>query len=297
MANFILPANGDECAASEFLGTKTQRVTLGYGLADSQIRQVDSDTPLPVRDSYFEIAAGNRANWLTMNKFGENPLVTTTSAPEDVWDYGGLYTFSSTADISHIASTNNTDTQVIWVEGLDANGDIVLQSVQLQGYTGVALTTPLWRAYRMYNDSATDLAGDIHLVVGNDFNGVGVPNTPAGVRAMIRNGYNQTLMCIYTVPNNYWAFFLGGYVSQSGGKNANVDFTWRARLNGKTFRTQSKIGLTSTGSSWWTYRYPVPVKIPQMTDITIRCEYTDIAGGVAVAGGFDLVLAPTTELL
>ena len=243
----------------------------------------------------YEVALGNIEEHYVMNKFGENPNIDTGTDPEDVWDYGGIYTFSTTNDIDTISSSDAGDNMVITIEGLDENCNIVVQNATLNGQNKVTLDTPLMRVYRAYNAGSTDIAGDVYIYVDGAITD-GVPNTAADVRAMIRNGNNQTLMCIYTVPAGFTALFTAGYVafSKAVPTSATADFTWRARPVGGVFQVKSKIGLTTTGSSTWDYTYGIPVALPEKTDILIRCEEVS-ANNISVSGGFDLMLVPITE--
>jgi len=225
-----------------------------------------------------------------MNKFGENPDVDTGTDPEDVWDYGGTYTFSTSADIDQISSSDNSDNQEITVVGLNSSWEQVTQTKDLTGQTGATLTTPLIRVFRAYNSDSSETAGDIYVSTNGASLSSGVPSVANTVRAMIRQEHQQTLMCIYTVPADKTAYFTSGYVSFSKGKkDATADFTWKARAFGGVFQTKSKIGLTAAGSSTWNYNYGVSVALPAKADIEIVCEEVS-ADDSAVSGGFDLIL-------
>ena len=52
-----------------------------------------------------------------INKFGMNPQITTASDPEDVWDFEGTYTFSSSANIDSLSSSDAGDSQDVEVTG------------------------------------------------------------------------------------------------------------------------------------------------------------------------------------
>jgi len=286
--NFILPATGDTCAADEVANVKYQRTKPVHGAPGEAPLDVSHANPLPIIDQYLSIAAGLCPNCTSINKFGENPGIDVATVPEDVWDHGGIYTWSTTAAIDTVSSSNAVDAVDVVVQGLDANWDEVLQTVTLNGQNKVTLATPLIRCYRAYNVGTVDLVGDMYIYEDTPIiNGVPVDDTK--VRARITDGNNQTLMCIYTVPANHTAFFKAGYVALSEKKNANASFTWRARTFGSVFAVKSKIGLMATGSSHWSYTYGVPVVLPEKTDILIRCESTD-QSDLAVSGGFDLIL-------
>lgn len=242
------------------------------------------------QDFLTQVGLGNVEGWSYVEKFGENPDVNTATDPEDVWGFGGLYNFSTDADIDTVSSSNAGDTQDIVIIGQTADYTEVTQTVTLDGQNKVTLGTPLRRFYRAYNDGATDLAGTVYIYVNGDITD-GVPDTDADVRGLVVNGDNQTEMAIYTIPKGKQGFFLGGYVAISRGLTTSAaDFTWRLRLPGKTFRVQSRIACVSTGRSSWDYKYPIPVgPLPEGTDILLRVESVT-ANNTGCAGGFTILL-------
>jgi hypothetical protein len=242
----------------------------------------------------LRVARGLEPRFSFVEKFGENPDVDTGAA-EDVWGYGGEYTYSTTADIDTISSSDVTDTQNIVVIGQTADYTELEQTATLDGQNKVVLATPLRRVYRMYNDGSTDIAGTVYCYVDDTVTG-GVPDTANKVRAVIVNGDNQTEMCIWTVPKGKRAFFLGGYVSISRAVSSGAaTFTWKLRLPGKVFRVQSRIACMVTGRSAWDYPYPIPVgPLPEGTDIAITAEDVT-ANNTGCSGGFTILLEKTDE--
>ena len=236
----------------------------------------------------LSIAQGKVAGTSSVRKFGDNPSIDTNTAPEDIWEFGGIYNFSTTADIDSISSSDAADTQEVVVQGLDTNWNEVSQTITLNGQTRVALTTPLLRCYRAYNNNGTDLEGMVYIYVNTAISS-GVPSDDTKVRAVIDSHHNQTLMAIYTVPAGKTAYFMSSYVSLSNSKSTSAIMTFRMRLEGKVFRVVNKIAIQSTGSSQFVRNPAIPGSFPEKTDLAIRCEEVT-ANGVGVSAGFDLVL-------
>lgn len=245
--------------------------------------------PVSMRDFYIQVAAGNVPGYSAINKFGYNSDIDTGSTPEDVWDYGGVYTFSTTADIDQLSSSDNGDTQLVTLIGLDANWDEVSQTKTLTGQTPVTLDTPLLRIYRMYNSGSSDFSGNIYVSTNGAALTAGVPDVATTVRAMVTNGNNQTLMCIYTIPAGHSAFFISGYVAYAKSSSTGAILEWRARPNGGVFQIKSIISLLGQGSSTWSYHYGIPPMLPEKTDIKITCSDVE-ANNTGVSGGFDMIL-------
>ena len=217
-----------------------------------------------------------------INKFGRNTDIDTTA--EDVWDGGGTYTFSSTADITHAVSSA-ADTITIEVQGLDTNWDQVTQDVTLTGTTAVALTTSLIRVFRMRNTSGTAAAGNIQVGVGTTTGSFSAAN----LRAQITLGFEQTLMAIYSVPRgktayatNYWA-----NINKANATGA-LDVTTYTRFFGGVFRVGLTTGLIAGGSSHFQHKWEPYPALPEKSDIKI--VGIGSTNNFDVSAGFDLIL-------
>jgi hypothetical protein len=241
-----------------------------------------------------KVAMGLVPGWSSIEKFGENSSVQTTG-PEDIWSQGGLYTYSSSTDIDQISSSSALDTQTITIIGQTLDNTEVKQQAVLNGQNKVALATPLFRVYRAYNVSGTDLAGDVYIYVDGPIVG-GVPSTIADIRAKIATTVhpippNQTEMALYTVPKGKQGFFYSWYLSMNNIIAGNfATFVWRLRYPGEVFRVQSRIACIGAGDSHWTYTYPFPSDpIPAGSDIAISVDFVD-SNNTQCAGGFTVAL-------
>lgn len=229
---------------------------------------------LRVADFLVEVGRGNIPGYSFVRKFGYNPAVTTDTA--DIYEYGGVsgvddYTFSAdgVADIDRLSSDNSLDIGIeITIEGLDINGDAVIQVVTLDGTdaeTPVALTTSLWRVNRVYNSDTTELAGNVYVFV----NGAvvsGVPSAPSSVRGYVSIENGQTLQGIYTIPNGKKGYFYSIKTSIIKKQAAFATFTMKIKEYGKVNRTQDIFGLTTTGTSQGDSDSDLPQEFPGKTD-------------------------------
>lgn len=242
------------------------------------------------KDWYQAVAEGLVDGYSWVRKFGENPLITTGTDPEDIWGGGSIYTFSTTADITQLSSSNAGDTQSIEISGLGANTNVVIQTKTLTGQTPVTLDTPLLYAYRMRNMGATNIAGAVYLSTTGALLTNGVPSV-ATTRAQINNSMNQTLMAIYPVPYGktlYLDSWSGAMLrSGSGASPEAVTMTLRVREPGGVFQVKSNTDAINRGSSGWAIAlHGLPVT--QGSVVLIRCEET--TADVGVSAGFDGLL-------
>jgi hypothetical protein len=239
----------------------------------------------------FELSVmmGQQSGYSTLDKFGENPDINTTSGPEDIWEGGGLYTYDAngTAPIVSIASSSSSDTQDIQVTGSDIEGDEVTQTITLTGTTRKALTTPLWRVYRMSNEGTVNVAGNVFCYTGTGT----VPSIgDAEVRALINNGNNQTLMAQYTMPKGKVGFLYRGEIGMSRKKDSgSAQCSYYSRRYGKVFRVKKRIAITNSGSSVYQDARSFPDIIPALTDIKLTVESVD-ENDIGVFGTFDIML-------
>lgn len=243
------------------------------------------------------VSMGYVQGWTYQQKFGVNPLITAASAPEDIWEGGGLYPFSDNgvADIISLSSSSAADTQNILIYGLKADGTVAVQVVTLQGQTRVALTTPLWRVYRMENFSfpGVSLAGTVYCYSGTT-NTAGVPSGGSVSKAIVDNGNNQTQMTIYTVPAKKVAFLRRGEVSFGysgtiGAGTQQVEFCFEVRTYNNVFKIKKTINAISTGSTQHYDNRPFPDAIPALSDIKTCVKKT--TADIAASSTFHLWIA------
>lgn len=221
-------------------------------------------------------------------KFGRNELVGTTEAtimtlPSGITEE----TFVLGNNITHIASTNNTDLQNLKVEGHIVNltsGDLtfVVQSVTLAGQTKTALTTPLHRVTRAYNDDSTNLVGTIYIAEDVSFVS-GVPSVNTAIKLIIPQGEQQSQKASTSLSSqDYWIIthFHGSVLEKT---SAFGNLRLEVRQKGKVFRPVSPyLAVESGNTEQWEFK-PYLI-IPKNSDVRLRASgsgaNTDISGGM-----------------
>ncbi|MCP4103875.1 MAG: hypothetical protein GY750_21020 [Lentisphaerae bacterium] len=240
------------------------------------------------------LSMGQMADYSVVDKFGENPDVDTGSDPEDIWEAGGMYNYDAdgTAPIVSLISDNSADTAFdVIVEGLDVDGNNVSQTITLNGTNRVALTTPLWRVFRMTNDNSTNLSGTVYCYIGTG----GVPAI-GNTRAIINNGNNQTLMALYTIPKGKVGFLYRGELGVSRSQaTGTARCAYYSRRYGKAFTIKKRVDLTNQGSSIYQDSRSFPDVIPALTDIKLTVEEVT-ANNTGIFGTFDIMLADENQL-
>ena len=246
----------------------------------------------------LEVQMGKVGGYSVVDKFGVNRLITASSDPEDIWEGGGRYTYDAdgTAPIVSIASSDNSDTVPIIVQGLDINGVLVEQTITLNGTTRTALDTPLWRVFRLQNEGTVNLVGNVFVYIGTG----AVPSIgDSEVRAIISGDNNQTLMCIYTIPKGKTGFLYRGELGMNftGNASAGIDYAdchYESRRFGKVFRLKKEITLLNNATSTYQDQRSFPDPIPQLTDI--RLVVDEVSDDMGIWGTFDILLIDNDKL-
>ncbi len=203
----------------------------------------------------------------TLVKLGRKDNLGTTE--ETVWLLGGSETYVTDNDIDSIVSDNVADTQEVVIEGhtVDANGDLtfVVQTATLNGATRVALSTPLHRATRLYNNNSTDFAGTVKVYEngGNDH------LTTDGAN-------NQSLKCATSLSSQDYWILTGMLVSVNRQNSRSADFKLKIREKGKVFRTRFSLNAHSNGGSVYVPFRPCIIAKPN-SDV----EVTAVASGTS----------------
>jgi len=223
-----------------------------------------------VLDPGFAVGINNFKDASSIDKFGYNPDVGTTF--ETIWDLGGTYVHPSSAVAMTVTSAAGaTDNGVeITVVGLDTNYDELSETVTLAGLGTATTTGEFLRVFRAYVSNGSEPTANVTIKNG-------VTNY-----AQITFPYNQTMMAVYTVTNNYTGYLIAGNISIE--KQKEIVAKLMTRQQGGVFLTKGIIGSFAVP---FQRRWVVPQAIPEKTDIEIRAK----AGATtSMAAGFELIL-------
>ena len=238
-----------------------------------------------ILDSMLDIPAGNIPGYSGVNKFGRNPNIAS-GATEEIWDGSATYYFPTTTEITTVGQAADQlamRDKDVEIQGLDANWDLTVQTATLNATdtsTTVAITTPLIRVFRV--KVMTNVVTDQNVVISSD----------SGLRtfALALAGNNQTLMAIYTVPNDKTAYMTSWYTSVNPATNLDptaMPIRLWARDNDNSFEKQIK-HIHGIISGHVQHFYQPYNKFTQKTDLWFDATPTGKAADVST--GFDLIL-------
>ena len=259
-------------------------------ITDASNRAVRVNAHFPMT---WLVAVGAIDGYSVMQKYGINADVTVAGSPEDIWEFGGVYPHdtTNTAPIAYISSSSAADDNSVLVQGLDIDGYESSQYATLDGQNNVSLSTPLWRVFRMINDSADPIAGMVYCHTNATVT-AGVP-PDAAVRAIIDNGKNQTLMCVYTIPRGKVGLVTRGEVGVEleGNAAALAEFAhlhYEARAYGKSFTVKQAVTCVVGGNAVYQTDLSFPYVVPALTDIKLTTD--SVSADMGVWGTFDVLL-------
>jgi hypothetical protein len=210
-----------------------------------------------------------------INKFGFNDAIG--SSYETVWDGGGTYSYPATAGTVQLTSDDSNDnTSTVEVEGLDANYDRVVETITVGGARGNQQFIRVFRMTVVLPATGTTNAGTITATHTQ------ADSTDTTV-AKIGAGNGQTLMAVFTVPNQHRAYVCK---LQSTIEKKDRDNYTRliARPNGGAFNIKGQWVSSGTATS---YDYAVPLSFEGKTDIEVRMKCASTTPGGAI---FDIIL-------
>ena len=232
-------------------------------------------------------------NTTGLNKFGRNTDIDAANAA-DIWDKGiagGTLNWvgPTAARVHAIESTSAQDTMTtgtgawtVMVIGLDANGLLQSETVEMDGLTpGVNTANSYTMIHRMYvvtAGSGGTNAGDITATAATD----------GTVTAQITTGNAQTLMAIYQVPSNYALYLTGYYASMQKSVvtgATDIFLMTTASLATPVWRTRHVLGLAGTGGSLTQHKFTPYLRFAGGTTVKVRGAVS--ADNTDVTAGFD----------
>lgn len=211
-----------------------------------------------------------------IHKFGAVPTMSTNTTGT-VWDINDtLYPWSAfaTASTLTIAANIADDGKTVTIYGLDADYNVIDETVTIA--SGAATTTKSFiRVYRAFCSS-------------QNINNIDIKVSATAV-ARITAGLAQTLMSVYTVPAGYTGFLTQGTMSAQASADATGNMF--ARYFGQSsFRVGHSFEVSGTGGQY-TYKFAVPLALPEKTDIDVRVTTRSNNGRYTAA--FDMILIKT----
>jgi len=225
----------------------------------------------------IQISNGQMINTDYIHKFGAVPAMSINTTGT-IWDVNDtLYPWSAfaTPGVLTIPAVNAGDNgDSVTVFGLDENFELTQETFTLSSSGTVTGSQTFARVYRAYYYDDTTNAGNINI------------QRSGTTVARITAGKAQTLMAVYTVPKGYNAFLAQGIASIQYGGDATIDMF--VRYHGETsFRIGHSGEVAGTGMPYF-YKFNVPIKIPEMSDIDVRARVR--SNNARVTAAFDITL-------
>ena len=220
---------------------------LGVGLTDTNGDLIPFNDPkiyhaIQVINSTYGVDVSIDSKKKDLLKFGRNTAVNTASTGYTIWATGSdqaheTYVAANTNSIDSISSAA-ADTQQITVEGHTESGGnktFVVQNVTLTGTTRAALSTPLNRCTRAYNNGTTNLTGPVYIYENTAIT-TGKPNDTTKIHLTIPGGKNQSEKASTSLSSQDYWIVTGVYADVFTKTSAFADVSLQIRLNGKVFR-------------------------------------------------------------
>ena len=212
----------------------------------------------------LQVSRGQIMGHSTVIVFGYNPDVDTSE--ESIWPDGGVVPHPTVASVLKISSSSADDTsagtgaRTVAIFGLDANYNVVSESVILDGQTPVNTGNSYLYVNQFYVTSVGSggvNAGNINAGTGTVTSGV-----PAVLYDIIATGYNNRTTAHYCVPAGYTGYLTTGIVTtgQASGSTSVTAFLKQHGTDGIV-----RVGAVSTLNNGavqydFTYPYIVPEK-------------------------------------
>ena len=257
-------------------------------------RAVSYDYPLPSIGVGLFAATGASNIYSVVNQFGRASAVAA-STDTDIWDKAASsagWTPPTSAQTHNIVSGDTNDAEegtgarTVKVYGLDANWALTSETVTLNGTTAVATTGSYIRIYKLEVisvGSGGSNAGEITATASSD----------GTVTAAIEAGNNRSLMAIYSVPADTFAYILGYnaniHTPASATDAANIKLLIKENADAATsnYKVVHMLSVYTSATQAPQYHFLTPIAVSAKSDIVLRATdatatSTDITAGLSI---------------
>jgi hypothetical protein len=211
------------------------------------------------------VAAGQVSDAQVVNIFGVNHDLGSTY--ETLWNYGGVYSYPSSAASLSCVSSSASDTMAVLLVGVDANYYPITDTVTLNGTTPVTSA----KAFLRLNQAV--------ILAGSNVGNITV-TSGATVVGYIAIGEGLTQSCNYTVPVNH-SLYIYRIDLTSGTVNPNKYITYR-----NVTRTSEGRVLRVATATWQndmqSFDRQVPFKVAQKTDFQFEAKSSSGSNTVSI---------------
>jgi len=229
----------------------------------------------------ISVQRGLVQGFTAINKFGFNDQVPTD------WEVIALgsanFTYPTSAGVVTLVSDDANDTsdgtggRTVKIQGLDANYNLLEETLTLNGTTNVTTTNSFLRIFRMSVETAGSsggIEGDVTAIIGG--------NEQSRMEAEYDN---QTLQANYTVPANKRAYLTRIQVTSTKDNKAAFVGLFTREI-GSVFKVKQLVEIYRNSV---VIDFPAPILIPEKTDIELRGK-NESTGNISIGGTFDLFL-------
>ena len=260
---------------------------------------------IPASDYALEVGKGNVAGVTTEHKFGRNSSIGTATAPEDVWDAGGLWVPPTAARIHDIVSSSANDAGILVSSGTAtggsrttlvdsganfvgdgvAAGDKVLNDTTSEHSTVISVTATILTCHESVHGANITDSGDLYRIVNSTSTGASVvhvygldSNMDLADEFVIMNGLTNV-----PISQTYWRVFrlhVDGAVDRTVCNvgiitaTAQVDGTVTAQMNAGNGQTLMAIYTIPRGKTGFMTSFYGGINsgsgIGTLADITLR---------------------------
>ena len=243
-----------------------------YEVPDGKLVQAERE----VQRTYGDVISIDKKA-KSLIKFGKSGDLTANGGLETIWTVGGNETYVTGNTIAYISSSSASDTEEITIEchtvtgtGVNSVFAFVTQNVTLNGQTPVALSTPVARVSRIYNNGSSELVGRV-VVYQNTSVSNGVPSDTTKIHIDIPTGFQQSFKSATTFSSSDYFILTGAYGSVSKKQAASVDFYLEERQAGKVFRQLGSFTASSDGGAF-DIEFDPSIIIKKNSDVRFRAD-------------------------
>lgn len=211
------------------------------------------------------VAAGHVADAQAVNIFGVNPELG--DAYETLWNYGGTYSYPSSAASLSCVSSSASDTMAVLLVGVDSDYFPITDTVTLNGTSAVTSNKTFLRLNQAVILTGEN-AGNITITSG------------ATVVGYIGIGIGLTQACSYTVPVDH-SLYIFRIDLTSGTVNNNKYITYRNYTRTREGRVL-RVAEATWQNDMQSFDRQVPFKVAQRTDFQFEAKSSSGTNEVSI---------------